>query len=145
MSEKLPKHTINALDAMFSGASSAVSVGFRLGTAIQGVMDAASESTAKAHTHPVTKLLYVDKNRADSYTEDGSLDKPFKTISAAASIASSGATINVMAGSYVEDIIIPAGVSLTSNGLNQVTVLGDATFEGPASSQSLRGFIFIYV
>lgn len=90
----------------------------------------------------VTKLLYVDMNREDDYVADGSIFKPFKTISDAASVATSGMTISVMGGSYEEDIVIPAGVSLTSNGLNQVSILGDATFEGPASSQSIRGFIF---
>ena len=91
---------------------------------------------------PVTKTLHVDGNRTDSYIPNGSPTKPFKTITEATSVATNSMTIRIISGTYTEDVVVPAGVSFVSNGLNQVTILGDVTFEGPASSQSIKGIIF---
>lgn len=62
---------------------------------------------------PATKTLYVDKNRSDSYTADGSLDRPFLTIQAAinqvitnADNASFSYMIHVSTGTYAENLTL---------------------------------------
>lgn len=60
---------------------------------------------------PVTKSLYVDMNREDIYTEDGSEAKPFKTIqSAVDAIAalnvSEYLTVFIKSGIYKENVIL---------------------------------------
>lgn len=60
---------------------------------------------------PTTDIYYVDKNRSDSYTETGSLDKPYKTImSAINSIAvlapSRYITVQIESGIYNENVVL---------------------------------------
>jgi hypothetical protein len=62
---------------------------------------------------PFTNYLYVAKNGVDN-TANGSATSPYKTISAAITAASSGTTILILPGTYVEDITFKAGVYLTS-------------------------------
>ena len=60
----------------------------------------------------VTKIFYVDKNRTDIYTSNGSITKPFKIIQNAIN-ASSGATlIKIAPGTYTENIVMRAGIIL---------------------------------
>lgn len=59
----------------------------------------------------ISKTIYVDKNRTDSYTEDGTSSKPYKTIVAAvayvASLAYNGyINIEINNGIYNENIIL---------------------------------------
>jgi len=61
---------------------------------------AIKSSINASHTHPVTKVLYVDGNRGDSYTETGSFDKPYKTIQAAEAVADASTIIEVAQGTY---------------------------------------------
>ena len=91
---------------------------------------------------PITTTLYVDGNREDSYTEDGSFTKPYKTITAALGVSESGQTVIVSAGTYEEDIVIPAGVSLISHSQVKVSIQGDVTFNGPGSPITIQGMIF---
>lgn len=74
---------------------------------------------------PITgssNILHVAKNGSDS--NDGSLNKPFLTIKAALAVATSGQTVNVAPGTYIENnpITIPAGVSLKGDDLRTVFV-----------------------
>jgi hypothetical protein len=46
--------------------------------------------------------LYIDGNRSDSYTADGTIGRPFKTISAAAAAITSNVCLNIAAGTYTE-------------------------------------------
>ena len=71
----------------------------------------------------VTKTIYIDGNRTDFYTENGSIIKPFKSfINLLASGVPAGATVKVAPGYYTED------VNLT--GLGEVTIIGDNTKSG---------------
>ena len=71
----------------------------------------------------VTKTLYVDKNRTDSYTENGSITKPYKTINNLLTVGiPTGAVVKIALGYYTED------VDLT--GLLDVTIIGDNTRSG---------------
>lgn len=97
---------------------------------------------------PATKSLYVDGNRTDSYTADGSLLKPFKTIMAAVNqVISNGDNslavpylIDIVGpGSYAESIILENAslVSLTFEGHGVVTVTGTPSVgPGPLRSQA---------
>ena len=105
---------------------------------VQGVL----EELNTAISTPITKTLYVDINRIDTYIENGSFKKPFKTIQSATDVSTSGDTIIVMAGTYIEDIVFPAGVSVTSYSLNKVSIQGDVTFNGPGVPITIHGMIF---
>lgn len=62
---------------------------------------------------PFANYMYVAKNGIDA-TANGSATQPYKTISAAITAASSGTTILILPGTYVENITFKAGVYLTS-------------------------------
>ena len=72
-------------------------------------------------------VLYVAKDGND--TENGtSIDNSFLTISAAVGAASSGTTIKILSGTYVEDnpIEVPAFVSIVGDDQRSVNVSGSA-------------------
>jgi hypothetical protein len=75
----------------------------------------------------VTKVLHVDKNRTDSYTPDGSVDRPFLTIGAATAIAGDGCLLKVVPATYSEDVTLPTGVSLEGYGANRLVLSGNVT------------------
>lgn len=71
----------------------------------------------------VNNVLYVSKSGNNS--NDGrSLDKSFATIAAALAVASSGTTIFVKSGNYIENnpLVVPAGVSIVGDNLRTTTV-----------------------
>jgi hypothetical protein len=72
---------------------------------------------------PVTNVLYVDNKRGDSYTESGSITKPFKTIQAAMDTVSGNSTTNrfeikIAQGAYYSEAI--------NYNKDQVALVGDA-------------------
>lgn len=86
----------------------------------------------------VTKTLFVDANRADTYIPDGSMARPYKTIGAAITVATIGTLINVQAGTYAENVTLPEGVSIDNHNDTKVTIEGN--FETTASQAiTIRG------
>lgn len=75
-----------------------------------------------AQINGLQKMLYVAKNGVD--TNDGTLNAPFLTIKAALAAATTGSTVFVAPGAYVENnpVTIPAGVSLKGDDLRSVSV-----------------------
>lgn len=71
--------------------------------------------------------IYVDKSRTDDYVEDGNINRPFKSINAALSIATNKSIVIINYEIYNEDIIIPNGVSLQGCGSNQTEINGNVT------------------
>jgi hypothetical protein len=74
-------------------------------TTVQDAIDQLKNLTSQADY--VTGIVYVDNRRVDTFTADGSLSKPFSTISAAyASITTASATspflVHVSPGLYIE-------------------------------------------
>lgn len=74
---------------------------------------------------PITgsaNIIHVAKNGNDS--NNGSINQPFLTIKAALTAATSGQTVNVAPGTYIENnpVTIPAGVSLKGDDLRTVFV-----------------------
>lgn len=72
----------------------------------------------------VENVLYVSKSGNDTVYDGRSLDRSFKTIEKALSIATSGTTIFVKSGNYVENnpLQVPAGVSIVGDNLRTTTV-----------------------
>ena len=71
----------------------------------------------------VDKVLYVSKSGND--TNDGkSLEKSFLTIKAALAVATTGTTVFVKSGNYIENnpVTIPRGVAVVGDNLRTVTV-----------------------
>ena len=53
------------------------------GTDLQVQLDSHTTQIAAIHGHTEESVCYVDSKRADSYVEDGTESKPYKTLSAA--------------------------------------------------------------
>jgi len=67
---------------------------------------------------PATKKLWVDVNRTDTYTPDGTIRLPFKTIGAAlAVIDAAGFQICLAPGTYTEDIELDEQCCIEGSGL----------------------------
>ena len=85
------------------------------------------QETDKYLATAVTKELYVDGNRVDIYVANGSITRPFLTITEALAVVTAWTTINVIpkVTPYIEDIVIPANVSLA--GRNKTVISGNVT------------------
>jgi hypothetical protein len=72
----------------------------------------------------VENVLYVSKSGNDTLYDGRSMDKSFKTIEKALSVAASGTTIFVKSGNYVENnpLQVPAGVAIVGDNLRTTTV-----------------------
>jgi|SRR5579859_651853 len=86
-------------------------------------------------TPPPTKAVYVDNSRADSYTPDGSLLKPFKAIMAAVNQIAANAdnatfsyVVLLAPGTYAETI------SLSNPNLVNLTFIGYGVTINPGSN-----------
>lgn len=90
----------------------------------------------------LSKTLFVDGARTDTYVADGSKTKPFKTLVAAAAAASAGDVIVATPGTYADDVTIPGGVSLVGYSDASVVTTGDVTFEAGSPSRSIYGIVF---
>ena len=86
---------------------------------------------------PVTKVLYVDGNRTDVVTADGSESLPFATIAAATAVATTGMLIKVMHGTYAENVVLPDGVSIEGYASNKTIINGNLTTTA-SSNMSIR-------
>lgn len=89
---------------------------------------------------PVTRYFYVDKNRTDSFTADGSLARPFATIGAAISQVITNAdnsthpyTINVIPGAYAETL------SFNSTALYNLVISASISASTPLQDLSVTG------
>lgn len=94
---------------------------------VTGVLPFANMSSPQ-----VTKWLYVDGGRTDSYTQDGTTFRPYKTIQAAINAAVSGSyNIEVGPGTYAEN--------LTFNALtfNSIQLLGHKATIAPATGNAV--------
>ena len=70
--------------------------------------------------------LYVGKNGNDT-TGNGSANKPFLTVSKAITEGSTGTTIFIFPGTYIEDITLKAGVNMVSPAKFSVYIKGKVT------------------
>lgn len=98
----------------------------------QNVSGAGTNTHADIDTHiseqtQVTKTLYVDANRGDVYTADGTISRPYKTIQAALVVATSGDLCIVAPGTYTGAVTIPSGVSIQGSGTSGTTFSGTVT------------------
>jgi len=82
-------------------------------------------SLAPRSSIPQTGLFYVAKNGND--TNAGDIANPFLTIGAAITAATSGTTIDVAPGNYVENVTLKAGVSIQGQQARSVYVTGNMT------------------
>lgn len=76
------------------------------------------------------KVISVNGNRTDAYTADGTLARPYKTIAAAVAVAAAFDTIVVApktAGPYVENAVLPDGVSIEGLSGNYTYIDGNVT------------------
>ena len=90
---------------------------------------------------PTGQVLYVDVNRTDSYNEDGSYHRPFKTFSAANSAASSNPTcFIVFPGTISGNHTFPDDSTIVGSGATNTIFTG--TITTGASVQSISDCSF---
>lgn len=108
----------------------------------QGYVDDAVDS-------PGSKVLWVDLNRTDSYTEDGSVLRPFKTIMGAVNQVITNADnatytydIEIMNGNYVENIILENALlyylNFKANGVVSNTPASGNAFQSTTLNTNLQ-------
>src|SRR6056297_513029 len=74
--------------------------------------------------NPATFILYVDKNRTDAYEASGSFSNPFKTIEAAVNAANSGNVIEILPGTYTENLSINKNLTIRGQGKSNTIIEG---------------------
>lgn len=108
-------------------------------TKLNGIEDNANDYVHPAThpstmiTYPITTIISVDVNRADSYTADGSFTKPFKTLTNAIANAPAGDVLfRIAPGTYTENIDIEAGMHFICDSVenNDITkIVGTIRFD----------------
>jgi len=94
-------------------------------SAFRNLIDAAI-AVANAEEAYLTDVLFVDGDRTDSYTADGSMAHPYKTIAAANTAAVSGDVIIVAPGAYAETVSITSGAHLFGWNVTGATLTGES-------------------
>lgn len=125
-----------AADFDASGAASGAVSGHEL----------AYDHTEIAQALAVTKTLYVDVGRGDTYTADGSQPRPYKTIQAAVDAlavldSSSPYEISIANGHYVENLLLQdlklRHVTLTGKGIVRISPLTGSSLQSAANNDNL--------
>ncbi len=139
--------------AMFNGSGNVVDSGSKVsdlepaGTAVSTVSgheatythtDLHTQDTDNYLASPATRILCVDGNRSDTYVEDGTITKPFKTIlSAINKVISNGDNstypyvVTIAPGIYAEQ------VALNNSSLVDLSLIGYNVTIAPASGYAL--------
>ena len=135
-------YEINGEDASFTNGTGAT-VGRQFFHSPLGDIDI---SDLSQQIMPITKTLYVNKNRVDSYTETGSIIHPYKTIQSAITAGTSGTLIEIESGTYVENLTLKPGVYLKNrlgNSFYGVTINGKITYSSGVGRIEMAG-IYVY-
>lgn len=82
------------------------------------------------------QLIYVDPSRADTYTEDGTINRPYKVLASAVSAAGDKAVIKV-SGTHSDNIALAGNVSLVGMGIGK-TILTGTIATGATGNCSLK-------
>ena len=101
------------------------------GTGI-GVATTTTSTTITATSTP-SVTIYVDGNRTDTYTANGTIQYPFKTISAAVPSITQASTLNIAAGTYTEASAVSFPnypLTVYGNG-STITFVGGITVTNP--------------
>lgn len=89
-----------------------------------------------------SRLVYVDTNNTHTYTPDGSILRPYKTIQEAYAVSLNNTTILIAPGTYQESLNITSSSKLSIFGFgsdtgNSVTIQGDFVINNNASEVSV--------
>ena len=89
-----------------------------------------------------SKLVYVDTNNTHTYTPDGSILRPYKTIQEAYAVSLNNTTILIAPGTYQESLNITSSSKLSIFGFgsdtgNSVTIQGDFVINNDSSELSV--------
>ena len=103
---------------------------------VTGILPIANGGTGMSTALPPGVTLYVDGNRVDSYTPDGTIGKPFLTITAAlAQIISNNNglsyTISVAPGTYTENI------TLNNAAFSRLAIVANSIVDGQMSLDAI--------
>lgn len=128
--------TPDSEDVVYSNTTSGLSA-----VNVQAAIDEVDSTTdgieaLLAQSH---QLLYVDSSRTDSYVEDGNINRPYKSLASAVSIAAAKAVIKVSAATYSDNIVLAGNVSLIGMGIGKTTLSGTIS-TGGSGNCSLKEF-----
>lgn len=125
--------TLNLTNGFLSTASSTISAPLRLSSLSQGILYTGSNglvgalSTTTGSLYPSKTDIWIDVNRTDTYTADGSIFKPYTTITAAnAAVTSAGytsAAYHIAPGTYPEQSMTFPSIPLVIQGKGASLVL----------------------
>ncbi len=89
--------------------------------------------------NPQNTVLYVDGNRSDSYVENGTFEKPYKTITSAITASINGNSILILPATYTENLTNNSKTGLNFIGLDKTATIisGSHIFWYGASYQNL--------
>lgn len=91
-------------------------------------------------------LIHVDQYKSGTYTPDGSINKPYKTIQAAYDSAVAVSTILIAPGLYEEDLVVGANglssminfIGLGGKGSNNAVILGNVEIHDPQTKVQMK-------
>jgi hypothetical protein len=124
----------NADEVPYDGAASGLAA-----TDVQAAIDEVDGNVdvISALIGQTSTIVYVDIGRADSYTEDGTIHRPYKTIAAAVAAAPADSTIKVAAGTYTGNIVLPDNVNLIGMGIGK-TIFSGTVGTGSSGNSALK-------
>lgn len=147
--------SVTVVEGVYGGIPTGTNIIFRPGTQIgydntnsallaEDVQAAIDELDLRLDSaeYGFSQVLYVDKGRTDSYTPNGSISYPYKTITDAMAAAGPGYVVKVSGGTYTEDFTVPDKVSLVGAGMSKTILKGTAITigeGGPGSSVEIKG------
>lgn len=113
----------------FNGSTAGFSKPFKI-TGYRYIGTKGSGGGGGAGSEQVTRTYYVDKNRTDTYTENGSVARPYKTIAGALSAISGASSsdryqVYVFPGEYSENLTLKSYVDIIGIENNTVKIIGD--------------------
>ena len=111
-------------------------------TAASDDRDAIRNELSRRDSH----LIHVDQYKSGTYTPDGSINKPYKTIQAAYDSAIAVSTILIAPGAYEEDLVVGANglssmisfIGLGGKGSNNVIILGNVEIHDPQTKVQMK-------
>jgi len=86
------------------------------------------KDTDKYLTTQRTNIIYVDNMRTDIYAANGSITKPYKTISEALLQTDNRSVLHVAPGLYQENVTCYNSIDIRGIGVRKVTIKGTVTF-----------------
>lgn len=141
---------LNNVSGVNTGDETLTSIKSKLGaasTSLDGYLTSADWNTFNTVVK-TSHVLWVDKYRTDTYTENGSVGKPYKTIMAAVTyiqntaVAGQDWTVKIMTGQYAENVILEHS-NINMIGFEGIGVVGIVPTSGNSIQSTTNNANFV--